>query len=374
VEAEIARLLGAPASTVRRTPDEVIAVIKSPVKENSDLKRYLALYEAVGQMPAEGLAEAFRQAREANNAVALRAIERRWAEVDPMAALKLWSEHGPDRVSDAFFIAWSRLNPVEALRWLEGLSEEERKGPTRSAILGTIARADPQRALDYANQLADGPDRAQLVAKAFEVFVAKSPEEAFAAAKLLPEGLGKQAAFDTVLSHIANSNLEEAQRLIGSLPADAVSGASREVGSRLAKADPQDAVRWAESLPEGKSRQSAFSAIAGAWAAKDVEGAAAWLDRMTPGASKDAAIEGFAVRTAPKDPEGSAIWAATLPPGNTRAAVLKRSVGIWYRYDAAAAEQWLASTPGLTAEERAALSKSAREALDLKGARKLRPN
>ena len=372
VEAEIARLVGAPPALAGRSPEEVIAVIKSEVKENSDLKRYLMLYEAVAQLPKESLREAFQKAREANNSVAMRAIERRWAEVDPLTALQVWSEHGPDRVSDAFFSAWSRLSPVAALRWLESLPEGERKGSTRNSILSTIAKSDPQRALDYANQIGDGPDRAQLVAKAFEVFVSKNAAQALAAAKMLPEGSGKQAAFDTVLSKIADSNLEEAQKLIASLPPDSVSTASREVGSRMAKADPESAVRWADSLPEGKSRQSAFWAIAGAWATKDVEGAAAWLDKMPAGPSRDSAVEGFAVRTAPKDPEGSAIWAATLPPGNTRASVLKRSVGIWYRYDAAAAEQWLASTPGLTTEERAALTKAAKEPLDLKSARKLK--
>ncbi len=372
VEGEIARLVGQAPKLEGRSPEEVIALIRSGLKENSDLKRYLMLYEAVGQLPKESLRDAFHQAREAGNAVAMRAIERRWAEVDPLAALELWSEHGPDRVSDAFFTAWSRLSPLAALRWLETLPEGDRKGSTRSAILGTIARSDPQRALDYANQLADGPDRAQLVAKAFEVFVSKNSAQALAAAKMLPEGSGKQAAFDTVIKKMADSNLEEAQRLLASLPPDSVSMAGREVGSRMAQGDPESAVRWANSLPEGKSRQGAFWAIAGAWATKDVAGAAAWLDGMPAGPSRDAAVEGFAVRTAPKDPEGSAIWAATLPPGSTRAAVLKRSVGIWHRYDAAAAEEWLATTPGLTAEERVSLKRAAKEPLDLKSARKVK--
>ncbi len=370
IETEISRLVGAPSRMAGMSPEEVISIIDSGSKENSDLKRYLAVYEAVSQLGPANLADAFRRAREANNAIALRAIERRWAEVDPLSAVKLWSEHGPDKISDAFFSSWSKMSPSAALRWLESLPEGERKASTQATILGTIARTDPQRALDFANQLGDGPDRAQLVTKAFEVLAAKNPSQALVAAKSLPEGSGRQAALDTVIARVAASNLEEAQRLIASLPSEAVLGASRDVATRMAKANPDSALNWANTLPEGPNRQSAYSAIAGTWAGKDIEGVAAWLDQLPPSASRDAAVEGFAVRTAPKDPEGSAIWAATLPPGQTRTAVLKRSLGIWQRYNPEAAAEWLSTTPGLSAEERQSLARAAQEGLDLKARKK----
>jgi hypothetical protein len=375
VEAEIARLIGNPSSLAgTRTPAQVLDAISEAFKQPSDLKRFSATYEAISELGRNDLAEALRRAREENNPIAIRALERRWAEIDPLGAAKLWAESGGStKLGDAFFSSWSKVNPDSALRWFSQLPDGDQKKQARNSILNGVARSDPQRAIDFANQLPEGTDRTQLVNRALDALSAKDPAQALAAARSLPDGDSRKTALDTVVSKIATTNLEEAQRLIAELPANTVSGATGNVAAALTKNDPSKALAWAETLPEGASRQSAFASLASTWAGKDVEAVAQWLDKLPGGASRDSAVAGFASRTAPRDPEGATAWASTLPAGEQRNTVLQRTLSIWQRTNAQAASEWISSSPGLSAEERANLTKAAQQPPDPRRFRQFQP-
>lgn len=373
VEAEISRLIGSPSSLAgTRSPAQVLDAISSAFKETSDLKRFAATYEAISELGRDDLAEAMRRAREENNPIAIRALERRWAEVDPLGAAKLWVESGgTTKLGDAFFGSWSKVNPNAALRWFTELPDGDQKKEARNSILNSVAKSDPQRAIDFASQLPEGPDRSQLVSKALETLSAKDPAQALAAARSLPDGNSRKTALDTVISKIATSNLEEAQRLIAELPPNTVSGAGSNVAAALAKNDPTKALAWAETLPEGSTREGAFASLASTWAGKDVEAAAQWLDKLPKGTSRDSAVAGFASRTAPRDPEGATAWASTLPAGEQRNTVLQRTLSIWQRTNAQAATEWITTAPGLSDAERANLTKAAQQPPDPRRFRQL---
>ncbi|MEI6713923.1 MAG: hypothetical protein WCO60_09235 [Verrucomicrobiota bacterium] len=366
VEAEISRLVGNVSSFAgTRTPAQVIDAISAANNEKSDLKRFADIYEAVSELGRNDLADALKRAREENNAIAIRAIERRWAEIDPLGAAKLVSESGGTmKLDDAFFASWSKINPSAALSWLESLPDGDQKSSARNSVLNSIAKTDPQRALDLASQLAEGADRSQLINRALDTLSAKDPALALAAARSLPEGPSRTAGLDNVVSKLASSNLEEAQRILAELPPNTLTSAGSSIASALAKTDPEKALAWANTLPEGTTRASAYGALANAWASKDVEAAATWLDKLPQGQSRDSAVAAFAGRTAPRDPEGATLWASTLPPGDLRNSVLGRTLSIWQRTNAQAATDWITSTPGLTPEERANLTKAAQEPPD----------
>jgi len=358
VEAELARLLGGGMSPEAgtRTALQAMDAITVAFSEKSDLRRFLGIYEAASEIGKEDIGAALERARNEKNDIALRALERRWAEIDPLGAIKAWTEGNARPLGDAFFTAWAKSNPAGALRWYSSLEEGDFKTQSRGLILERVAKTDPQRALDYANQMPEGKDQNQILTTALTALGAKDPAEALAAAKRLPEGPSRKAGIDSVVGQIAASNLEEAQKLVAQLPPNTVSTAGSVIAAALLKQSPEQALAWATVLPEGQSKDSAYRGLAREWATVDVTAAATWLDTLPKGTSRDSAVASFANRTAPRDPEGATLWASTLPAGDQRSSTLSQTVGIWQLTNPAAAAEWVSSAPGLSADERAVLS------------------
>lgn len=372
-EAEFSQLLGERNRTEsKRTPLQIMAGISAAFQEKSELRRFLGIYEAVSELGKESLGEALERARAENNPIAIRAIERRWAEIDPENALKDWMEGKGKPPGDAFFGAWAKSDPAGALRWFSSLPEGEVRKEAGVAVLDRIAKADPQRALDFSSQLSDGKDQALLVTRALAALGGKDPATALAAAQSLPEGPGRKAGLDSVVTQIAATNLEEAQRLAKELPPNTLSGASSVIAGALVRQSPESALEWAETLPEGTSKASAYAGIAREWASRDVVAAAAWLDTLPRGTERDSAVASFANRTAPRDPEGATAWASTLPQGEQRTAVLSQTLAIWQRVNPAAAAEWLANATEISASEREAISQAASQRFDPQRIRQFR--
>lgn len=359
VEAEVARLLGGTSPVAgTRTPLQTMDAITAAYAEKSDLRRFLGIYEAASELGREDVAAALERARTEDNPIAVRALERRWAEVDPLGAVKAWTEGKAQPLGDAFFTAWAKSNPASALRWYASLDDGDFKNQTRTLILERVAKMDPQRAMDFANQMTEGRDQSQLVATALATIGSKDTNEALAAAKRLPEGPSRKAGIDSVVAQLAGSNLEDAKKLVTELPPNTVSGAGAAIAVGLMRQSSGKALEWAGGLPEGQSKDSAYGGIAREWAARDVVAAATWLDTLPKGTARDSAVSSFANRTAPRDPEGATLWASTLPAGQQRMSTLSQTVSIWKRTNPTAAAEWIASAPGLTSDERTALSQA----------------
>ena len=357
VEAEVARLLGgAPLGESARNATEVMDAISAANNEKSDLRKFLATYEAVSQLGKGALLEAFERATTENNPTAIRALERRWAEIDPLGAAKASAEKKIGSLSEAFCEAWAKSDPAGALQWFAGLENGDQKNVARASVLNRIATTDPFRALDYANQMPAGDDQKQLLSRALATLGKKDPAEAFAAAQTLPEGDVRRAGLDAVLTQVASTNVAEAQRLLSELPPNSVSSATAVIASRLVRENPQTALDFASTLPEGAGREAAFGALAREWAGRDVEATAKWLDSVPKGAARDSAVASFATRTAPRDPEGATVWASTLPPSKQRSATLTQTISIWLRTDPAAATEYIKTAKELSDDERKALS------------------
>jgi hypothetical protein len=346
--------------------------ISAAYQEKSELRRFIGIYEAVSELGKDSLGEALERARAENNPIAIRAIERRWGEIDPEGALKDWIEGKGKPPGDAFFGAWAKANPADALRWFSSLPEGEIRKEASSAVLDRIAKSDPQRALDFANQLSQGKDQELLVTRALAALGTKDPNTALAAAQGLPEGQGRRAGLDSVVTQIATTNLEEAQRIAKELPPNTLSGAGSVIAGALARQNPENAIEWASALPDGSTKASAYAGIAREWASRDVVAAASWLDALPKGAERDSAVASFANRTAPRDPEGATAWASTLPQGEQRMAVLGQTLAIWQRVNPTAAAEWLANATDISPAEREAITKAASQRFDPQRIRQFR--
>lgn len=356
IEAELSTLLGASSRAGgSRSAAEVINAISAANEEKSDLQRYLLIYEAVGELGRNDFALALSRARKENNHIAQRALERRWAEIDPLGAAKAWASGAEKLVSDSFFSSWVKINPSSALTWFSALEEGSQKQKARELVLDRVAKYDPQRALDFANQIADEKDRTSLVARSLKTLSFSDMTQAVSLARSLPEGATRDTALDTVGTQLAATDLAAAQKLIAENPASSLSQSPASVAAALLKQSPDQAMAWANALADGTARDAAYAGIAKEWAVRDVEAAAAWLDTLPAGTAKIAAVTAFAGRNAARDPEGATLWASTLPAGESRTRLLNLTVWNWQRTNPAAAQQWIETVESLSPAEKEAL-------------------
>jgi hypothetical protein len=368
IEAEVSKLLVASSRVGdSRSATEIMNAISAANDEKSDLRRYLLIYEAVGELGRHDFEAALLRARKENNHIAERALERRWAEVDPLGAAKAWASGAEKLVSDSFFSSWTKINPSGALTWFSSLEEGPQKQRARELVLERVAKSDPQRALDFAHQIADERDRTSLVARSLKTVAGSDMTQALSIARALPEGTTRDTALDTVITQLAANDLAAAQKLISENPSSSFSQAAASVAAGLLKQSPDQAMAWANALADGNAKDAAYAGIAKEWAVRDVTAAAAWLDTLPAGTNKNAAVTAFAGRNAARDPEGATLWASTLPAGEPRTRLLNMTVGNWQKTNPVAAQQWIETVESLSATEKEALlnrnntSKSSRD-------------
>lgn len=354
---DIGRSLGSSLNGVEKLSAEQLMNAISDLKaEKSQFRRFMGVYEAVSHLGKDDVEQALRRAMAEKDDVAVTALQRRWAEVDPVGAANIWLQGTEKLVGSSFFSTWAKMNPTAAMRWLSELEKTPRRDEARTAIFYSVARNDPQRALEMAAQFPEGADRALLVTRAIHYMTNEDPGRALAAAKGQADPAVRSAGLDVVVSRLASTNLEEAIRVASELPPNSLSASAGLIASGLVRQSPQKALEWVQKMPEGPSRDAVYAGIAKEWAAKDVEAAAAWLDKLPQGSARNSAVLSFAGRSALSDPEGAALWLSTIPASENRAKLLTAAVTNWQRLNPKAAQQWLQSAQNLSPAERAALS------------------
>lgn len=362
--ANLGKLLGkSPGPGGKFSPEQLLDAISALKDEKSQFRRFMGVYEAVSLLGPGDMEQAMRRAREEKDEVAMTALHRRWAEVDPVSAANHWLQGTDKLVNSSIFSTWAKMNPAGAMRWLSQLDASPRRDEARTAIFYSVAKSDPQRALEMAAQFPEGADRALLVSRAIHYMAGEDPDQALAAAKAQADPAVRNAGLDVVVAKLAATRLEEAQRVLSELPPNSLVQGAGLVAAGLVRQSPQKAVEWAQGLPEGPSRDAVYGSIAKEWAARDVEGVAAWLDKLPQGSARNSAVLAFAGRSALSDPEGAALWLSTIPWGDARTKLLTTAFSNWQRVNPKAAQQWVQTSQHLSPEERAALGTATKPAV-----------
>lgn len=284
------------------------------------------------------------------------------ASKDPQAAAKFFND--PDnpilkmpRVGSfaALGVAreWSRTDPAGAMAWAKSLPEDSRGGAYTGLVGGMMAE-DPLAATRTAKELPPGEDRERLMGNIAETWGNRDPQAALAWAATL-EGEEKTEANKKALNGWANKDPKAAAAHLATLPAAEGDKYLGAIAGRWANRNPSEAAAWLTTQPEGDGRKEAMGSVMGSWSETEPEKASAWLVTQPTGGSKDTGIVTLANSQVKSDPEAALTWAATINDPTTRSLQLKANVRQWARRDNAAASQWVASSPGLTPEERTEL-------------------
>jgi hypothetical protein len=270
---------------------------------------------------------------------------------DPARALALAQTVGDEFFASArsrLFRAWSAKDPAAAVQSLgAGLLERSSDSwPVREA-LGNWFKKDPAKA--FAWIIAQPPEtesHRQSLLASLSWQIGRDPATARAASDLLvahPEAHGRWDALRQLAGHWASQDPGSARAWLVALPDTELR--ADLVERSLNRLKPEDALSFAQLLPEGPNRTDRIADKLEAWAATAPDQALAWLaahdsPEFTPAVAR---VQGALLANLAKtDPSAALLrWQSLDDPASKNASVSPLALA-WSRTDPAAAARWLA--------------------------------
>lgn len=304
------------------------------------------------------------------------------AERDPLAAMRHLDNAplGPERqmLLQVIGRAYGRRDASAALAW----ARERRTEPMLvGAVIGGVAEADPERALDLGLGLTSPMERMQAVQMAIMTTAGDDAKAEAIANRLL--ALDDPAIRDNMASMAISMWAQRApDRAMNWLLArghDAPPNAFAQLGQQLAMRDPQSAVGYTAQVPDSAREQWANGVGIG-YAQSSAQGAIDWLDRFrgeewygrTAGtvamaiAQRDGAaaarlfdqlepdasgapptrlVSVIAANWANQNPAAAADWAIERASEQERDMTVRNVLNVWSNQDADGARQWTLRLP-----------------------------
>lgn len=301
----------------------------------------------------------------------------RWAKEDPEAAfdslnsadftksrgnpttiLAVLAAHDPQRAADwlknpdntnAFYPSlghalagtiskeWARQDLPAALAWAQSLPDQQRGG-AYSGVLGSLASTNPEQASTLALTLAPGPARQHIVGEIASSWARNSPTDALVWAQTLSEQEEANATHSALRIWSQNTPSETAAYL-DSLDQE-IDSHLPSVAPTWARKEPAKAADWVASQPEGEGRNDAIAKTLWNWTTQNPAAATTWVQEQSNDSVRDHAIAGLATAALDFDPPTALDWSIKITSPKLKNSLIQRSLSIWHRKDAEAAQQW----------------------------------
>ena len=302
-----------------------------------------------------------------------------WGRADGESAIKMALSNNSERnrgrggqgnnmYAYSALSAWASVDPESAMKTISNLEDDRQKSFLTYGLINGLAKSDARAATDYvlemeANReteeqpngvLRRGDVTQRYISQIASEQLKKGVSTAIEWAEALPDGELKSSAFDQVTESYVRSDIDAAKKWVSSnAEKEYAQRAVSEVASHLSRENPQDAVDWASSLPTNAQGQ-AYREVMQNWTRNDPEAASNHLVAMKPSEARDSAVSSFAASLDREDPKSAATWAATIDNEETRINTLKTVAQSWMRTDAETAKAWLPNS-GLPQETQTAI-------------------
>ena len=302
-----------------------------------------------------------------------------WGKADGESAIKIALSNSSERnrgrggqgsnmYAYSALSAWASVDPESAMKTISNIEDDRQKSFLTYGLINGLAKSDARAATDYVLKMdadsateerPDGVLRRGNVTQRYISQIAseqlkKGVSTAIEWAEALPDGDLKSSAFDQVAEGYIRSDIDAAKKWVSSNAGkEYAQRAVNEVASHLSRENPQNAVDWASSLPTNAQGQ-AYREVMKNWTRKDPEAASNHLVAMKPSEARDSAVSSFATSLDREDPKSAATWAATIENEETRINTLKQVAQSWMRTDSDAAKAWLPDS-GLPKETQTAI-------------------
>ena len=346
----------------------------------------------------------------------LQAVVARIADSDPRLAIKLAETQGSiasASLIDLIATQWSRRNPSEAARWVEGLPRQEQAryayriaeayvaqkpsealawglrlaGSPRkflwSSMLGEMAKYDPDQALQIAQAAESPAQRAQAMGKVLAAIAETNPALAMTHLQKLPAGEARSEILGEIAGSVAALTPTQALDWLNDIDEKSTQvEAAQSLGWQLARRNVEAAAQLVDRIPK-EARPSWITAVALAYADVDIDKGRQWVrryanepgdatfqfartvaarnpdlavqlvDGVTDDQERDRMLRGLLQPLAEHSPALAARWAERVTDDELRARSISEVANVWAQYDQPAARKWALSLDDGPAKDQA---------------------
>ena len=204
------------------------------------------------------------------------------ADRDPRLAIRLAESQGPvvsGSLTELIATQWSRQNPSEAARWVEGLSRQDQARYAYRVADAYVAQK-PSEALAWALRLAGSPQR-YLWSSMLGQMAKYDPDQALQIAQAADSPAQRAQAMGKVLAAIAQTNPSMAMTHLQKMPSGRMrSEILGEVARGVATLSPTAALDWLNDIDDDTMQLEAAQSLGWALSRRNVEAAAQLVDRV----------------------------------------------------------------------------------------------
>jgi len=300
------------------------------------------------------LSELRRAASGHNLAAALLERLLALAESDPegavMLAAMLSDAEGREEALHECLPHFLRADPDGAQEWLVGEAQTLPFAIVRS-LARDVAALDPRLALEMVDHLPVG-ERASSFGDVFTAWAARDPAEAARVGEELPSPRDRAAALDAVGALWAEDDGQAAFDWANRYEAPGSRRVALEsVVDAWARREPEAAALSLAALRPGDVfRQRLLDRVAAGWAAADVEEALAWAQSLPNSLEREATATTILMELAATQPERAAEQAARLSDGKM-SPLVDKVMTLWAARDRQSAARFSRSHGIVTARE-----------------------
>lgn len=281
---------------------------------------------------------------------------RYWQETNPEAAASYVQKLPPgsqrENLIPQFAADWSFRDVASAMTWVQKLPDDPVKMRALEKVISSWAMTDPLGAADLIAKQPAGQSKTTMLEQLGATWPQNDPEGALEWSLAHTSAEVEQHVMTAALGRVAAEDPARAVAALEHLKSpEARSQTLRAIASNWIRKDPQEAMRWAMSLPDSKIATDAIER----WSSRDPGAVGSWLNTLEPGERRDSFVSSYTWRLQFYDAEAAATWANTMADANARQPLVRSIVKTMAQYDPDAAARWIQAQSFDAAERKALL-------------------
>lgn len=327
------------------TPEDLKRLMEAPVnqaREDSIVQYVLKWFEQDKEKASQWVAAKLQGLVLARSAGA---VARKWSQSDPIQAAEwvwqvppLWQDFLSSLASEWSVDLPEKIAPL-VLKWPEGA----RRQVMLRGVCDAWAQKDPAAALAWTESLPQGETRKYARKGLVTGWTVKNDAECRTWAEQLPQATEKQEALHYIMHGLARKNPVEALKQMDSLTKKDSDPPTYCLGKEWALFHPEDAAKWAKSLPEGSSKDRALEAVLRQWVYADAIQVADWAAQLPETPSREAALGAVMEKWVEQSCPKALAWADGQKGKKLREEALKGMLQAWLSLDPGEAKAWFAN-------------------------------
>jgi hypothetical protein len=275
------------------------------------------------------------------------------AKVDPRQAAALALQLPPSEdfnfgrrgAIDAVAGAWASTDPAGATAWAQTLGAGDRPMAYQS-ISQHWDSDDPKGAVQFYLDMPQWIQQRTWSGNVFMNWLHRDRQGAEAWLEQMPEGQGKNKAFEAYVQSLSMIDAKAAAELMLTRTSSGnLYSAIYQISQQLMEEDKTQAVDWLHKIPEGQNKQIATSNIYRQWANEDPKEALDYILANEKGELRQSALRSIGEQWGQSDPDGAMATAKSISDPKARNALIGSLIESYSNEDPKAAAALITNLP-----------------------------